>query len=82
MKNYKKPELTPKWLTATLKQNGFLPKGEVIKMSSESRPVIGITADFVFIDVKYSKNASDGLPRSFVLKQNKSEQVVPSELKG
>ena len=82
MKNYKKPELTPEWLTATLKRNGFLPQGEMITIRSELRPVIGITADFVFIEVTNSKDISVELPRFFVLKQNKSEPIVSSELEG
>jgi hypothetical protein len=81
MNRYKKPELTSEWMTATLKENGFLHNGHVENISFETRSVIGLTADFVFIEATFSENVSGDLPRHFVLKQNKADQVIPNEQK-
>jgi len=77
MKNYRPPELTAKWLTTVLKENGFLPQGHVVEIHQDTRPIIGMTADLIFIQANYSKEAPQTLCHNFALKQNKEASHFP-----
>jgi hypothetical protein len=59
-------QVTPDWLTRTLREAGVLPAGRVVAV--EHSAVVAWNSDSYFLTLRYSDRAPDGAPRRLFLK--------------
>lgn len=65
-------EVTPRWLTAVLRQSGILPEGEVLEVKRETTGAFNSHTNR--LRLRYSPGVSPDIQTRFVLKQNTPEE--------